>query len=96
MSNQRSAYSEFLYSVLSPILGGLIVVLNTIQFYCIHRIQRMEAGNGSRGGTNNNLSYIKSLCISDIMAGAIMVILKSMNPFMKTTLKGIFFILMIL
>ena len=86
MSSERSPYSEFLYSVLSPILGGLITVLNVIQFYCINRIQRME---GSRGVNNNNLAYIKSLCVSDIMAGVTMIILKSINPFMKTTFKGI-------
>ena len=81
---------DFLYTTITPILGGLIIVLNTLQYYCIRRIQRMETGRAGGGGqaSHHNLAYIKSLCASDILAGVTMVVLKSMTPFMKTTLKG--------
>ena len=82
--------NNIIYTTITPTLGGLIIVLNTLQYYCIRRIQRMESGRagGGRLASHHNLAYIKSLCASDILAGVTMVVLKSMTPFMKTSLKG--------
>ena len=78
-------YRTVLYTIVSPILAAFIVLLNGFQYLCIRRIQGMEVRGSS---SSSNLVYIKSLCVSDILAGITMVVLKSMDPFMSTTLKG--------
>ena len=81
----QAPYSNVMYTIVSPVLGALIIILNCSQYFCVKRIQRAE-GRGSSASAN--LVYIKSLCASDILAGVTMVVLKSMDPFMSTTLKG--------
>lgn len=78
-------YRTVLYTIVSPILAACIVLLNGFQYLCIRRIQGMEVRGSS---SSSNLVYIKSLCVSDILAGITMVVLKSMDQFMSTTLKG--------
>ncbi|XP_066925856.1 melatonin receptor type 1C-like [Clytia hemisphaerica] len=82
MSSFNTTYSNLLYTTISPIIGTLVVILNSIEYFCIRRIEKLERSQST------NILYIKSLCISDILAGVFMIILKSMNPFMDNQLKG--------
>lgn len=73
-----TSYREFLYEILTPMMGGLIIVLNVLELFMILR-------DKSRKGVG--LVYILNLSISDVFVGLAMIILKIMTPFMKTTLK---------
>ena len=76
--SKMSAYSEAIYTTITPLLGGVVVLLNLIEVAMIHKSKRKSA----------NQIYLLSLSFSDIFVGITMIVLKSMDPFMKTTLKG--------
>lgn len=69
----------FLYEIVTPIMGGLIVLLNVIEIVCIGRNEKRK-----KVGT----IYILNLSISDVIVGLMMILLKSMDPFMKDQLKS--------
>ena len=78
MAVKMSEYSDFLYTILIPALGGVVIILNIIEIIFIMKQKKFTMC----------LVYILNLSVSDVLVGAVMVTLKSMYPFMKTTLKG--------
>ena len=80
MGKKMSAYSMAIYTTVTPSLGGVVIVLNIVEIILLLR--------KSRRNMTMALTYILSLSISDLMVGIVMIILKSMDPFMKTTFKG--------
>lgn len=73
-------YRQVLFQYVTPVIGGLAILANMSEIISIiyHRHKK-----GSYA-----LVYIFSLSMSDLLMGILMVILKSMHPFMNTTLKG--------
>lgn len=78
MSKRPTAYGEFVYTHATPALAGIVLLFNVIVVVIIIKKVKMKP----------SLIYILNLCISDTFVGINMIILKSMDPFMKTTLKG--------
>ena len=85
MSSKKkmSAYSDAIYTTVTPILGGVVIILNILELVFIFRLQKKK-----RAKITKSFIYIINLCISDVMVGIVMVILKSMDPYMKTDLKN--------
>ena len=79
---KMSAYSDAIYTTVTPILGGIVVVLNSLELFMIMKMQKKK-----RSKITNSFIFITNLCVSDIMVGVVMIILKSMDPYMKTDLK---------
>uniref|UniRef100_A0A7M5WM37 G-protein coupled receptors family 1 profile domain-containing protein n=2 Tax=Clytia hemisphaerica TaxID=252671 RepID=A0A7M5WM37_9CNID len=79
---QMSAYSDAIYTTVTPILGGVVVILNSLELFMIMKMQKKK-----RSKVTNSFIFITNLCVSDIMVGIVMIILKSMDPYMKTDLK---------
>ena len=75
-------YSYAIYTTVTPITGALVVIMNIIEIVCIWKLQKRSRK------INKSFIYITSLCLSDIMVGLVMITLKSMHPFLKTSLKG--------
>ena len=73
-----SQYRQALFEIVTPVMGGLVIVLNIIEIGCI-----LQQGKTQRPGA----IYILNLAISDVVVGLTMVILKSIDPFMETDLK---------
>ena len=73
-----SQYRQALFEIVTPVMGGLVIVLNIIEIGWI-----LQQGRTQRPGA----IYILNLAISDIVVGLTMVILKSIDPFMETDLK---------
>ena len=73
-----SQYRQALFEIVTPVMGGLVIVLNVIENCCI-----LQLGRTQRPGA----IYILNLAISDIVVGLTMVILESIDPFMETDLK---------
>ena len=73
-----SQYRQALFEIVTPVMGGLVIVLNIIEMGWI-----LQQGRTQRPGA----IYILNLAISDIVVGLTMVILKSIDPFMETDLK---------
>ena len=73
-----SQYQQALFEIVTPVMGGLVIVLNIIEIGCI-----LQQGKTQRPGA----IYILNLAISDVVVGLTMVILKSIDPFMETDLK---------
>ena len=73
-----SQYRQALFEIVTPVMGGLVIVLNIIEIGWI-----LQQGRTQRPGD----IYILNLAISDIVVGLTMVILKSIDPFMETDLK---------
>lgn len=78
-ASEMSAYRMFLYEIVTPIMRGLIVLLNVIEIVFIGRTEKRK-----KVGT----IYILNLSISDVIVGLMMILLKSMDPFMKGQLKN--------
>ena len=74
-----ASYRAFLYEIVTPIMAGLIVVLNIIELAMILR-------NKGRKGVGT--IYILNLSASDVFVGVSMIVLKIMTQFRKTTLKN--------
>ena len=73
-----SQYRQALFEIVTPVMGGLVIVLNIIEIGYI-----LQQGKTQRPGA----IYILNLAISDLVLGLTMVILKSIDPFMETDLK---------
>ena len=80
MSKRYSTYSNIIFDYVTPAIAGAVVFANTVELLLIMLPKKRKITLG--------IIYILNLCISDIMVGLFMIILKSMNPFMRTTLKG--------
>jgi len=77
-----SAYSNAIYTTVTPVIGGIAVILNIIELILIYKTQRRK-----RNSVTKSFIYLSNLCLSDIIVGLVMITLKSMDPFMKTDLK---------
>ena len=73
-----SQYRQALFEIVTPVMGGLVIVLNIIEIGCI-----LQQGRTQRPGA----ICILNLAISDVVVGLTMVILKSIDSFMETDLK---------
>ena len=73
-----SQYRQALFETVTPVMGGLVIVLNIIEIGCI-----LQQGRTQRPGA----ICILNLAISDVVVGLTMVILKSIDSFMETDLK---------
>ncbi|XP_057311565.1 adenosine receptor A2b-like [Hydractinia symbiolongicarpus] len=73
-------YEPILFQYVTPVIGGLAILANMSEIISIMYHRHNNGGYA--------LVYIFSLSMSDLLMGIMMVILKSMHPFMKTTLKG--------
>lgn len=71
-------YRQALFELVTPVMGGFIIILNIIEIGYI-----LQQGRTERPGA----IYILNLAISDVVVGLTMVILKSIDPFMETDLK---------
>ncbi|XP_057310147.1 trace amine-associated receptor 13c-like [Hydractinia symbiolongicarpus] len=78
MTGRPAAYGEVIYTHATPALAGLVLLFNVIVVAIIIKKVKLKP----------SLIYILNLCLSDTFVGINMIILKSMDPFMKTTLKG--------
>ena len=76
-----SEYRRILYTTVSPVIGALVVIFNLLELFTIYKLNRKSQR------TTLYVIYLSSLSASDFTAGLIMIILKSMDPFMKTTLN---------
>lgn len=84
MSKQKqfSEYSQAIYATVTPAIGGCVVVLNLLELFLIYKFTKKSRKKIV------SLIYLSSLSASDVMVGLVMIALKSMDPFMKTTLKN--------
>ena len=73
-----SQYRQALFEIVTPVMGGLVIVLNIIEIGCI-----LQQGRTQRPGA----ICILNLATSDVAVGLTMVILKSIDSFMETDLK---------
>ena len=73
-----SQHRQALFEIVTPIMGGLVIVLNIIEIGYI-----LQQGRTQRPGA----ICILNLGISDVAVGLTMVILKSIDSFMETDLK---------
>ena len=80
---RKTPYQVALYTTVTPIFGSLILLLNSLELYCLVKLQKTRQRLSS-----SSYIYIASLCVADITSGLMMIILKSIDPFMKTSLKG--------
>lgn len=78
MKMKMSLYSTVMYEFVTPALGVVVILLNILEAVLIKKSKHNSKGS----------IYLMSLAVSDILAGVIMVILKTMHQFMKTDLKG--------
>ena len=82
-----STYRNILYKYVTTVLGVFIIIFNGVKIYVIYRRKNHQS---------LGIIYITNLAFSDFMVGVTMVILKSMDPFMRTALadnepaKGIY------
>lgn len=76
-----SEYWQAIYTTVTPIIGALVVILNLLQLYFIYKFSK----TGRR--ITLYVIYISSLSASDVMGGMVMILVKSMTPFMNVTLK---------
>lgn len=79
---KMSEYSDIIYTQVTPALGGVVVLLNILELFFIIKMEQKKRSKYSK-----SFIYITNLCISDVMVGIVMIILKSMDPYMKTDLK---------
>lgn len=74
-----STYRNILYKYVTTILGVFIIIFNGVKIYLIY---------GRKNHQSLGIIYITNLAFSDFMVGVSMVILKSMDPFMRTVLAN--------
>ena len=74
-----STYQNILYKYVTTILGVFIIIFNGVKIYLIY---------GRKNHQSLGIIYITNLAFSDFMVGVSMVVLKSMDPFMRTVLAN--------
>ena len=79
-----SLYSEIIYTTVTPIIGVIVVILNITELFFIVKLERRKR----TARFTKSFIYITNLCISDVIVGIVMIVLKSMDPYMKTDLKN--------
>ncbi|XP_066934064.1 glucose-dependent insulinotropic receptor-like [Clytia hemisphaerica] len=74
-----STYNKILYQYVTTSIGALVIASNSIMLVCIRR---------SKAHKNKPVGfvYVINMAASDLFVGVTMVILKSMHPYMGTTL----------
>ena len=74
-----STYKTILYQYVTTTIGALVIASNSIMLVCIRR---------SKAHKNKPVGfvYVINMAASDLFVGVTMVILKSMHPYMGTTL----------
>jgi len=72
-----SNYSDILYKYVTLVIGVLIVICNTFKIVYLQKKVKTKS-----------VIYITNLALSDCSVGVFMVILKTMDPFMDTSLKN--------
>ena len=80
-----SAYSDAIYTTVTPVIGGITVILNVIELVLIYKLQRQKR---NKKAATKSFIYLVNLSVSDVIVGLVMIVLKSMDPFMKTDLKN--------
>lgn len=80
MSVRGSAFFNVMYKYFTPTIGGVSIPFNLLQLIAIFKFTK-------RGRMPLYMVYVASLSASDLGFGLFMVVLKSMDPFMDTTLK---------
>ncbi|XP_066934088.1 G-protein coupled receptor GRL101-like [Clytia hemisphaerica] len=75
------SYQSILYKYVTLILGVLIMVFNSIMLIYI---RKSKAHKHKPAG----FVYVINMAVSDLFVGVVMVILKSMDPYIETTLAN--------
>ena len=74
-----SAFRYILYQYVSPTIAALMILTNLLKIYVIKR---------QRTRITMAMIFLVNVSISDILVGTIMLVIKLMNPFFKTSLKN--------
>lgn len=75
-----SSYRSFLFTTATPVIAALAILLNMIEIILIVKERKARRNLGR--------IFILNLAISDVIVGVVMIILKSLDPYMKVELKG--------
>ncbi|XP_057311764.1 lysophosphatidic acid receptor 3-like [Hydractinia symbiolongicarpus] len=76
-----SQYYDILYKYVSPTIGTLIVLVNALEIGLIYKDSKLKRPMA--------IVYSLNLAISDVVVGALIVLLKSMHPVVSTTWKKV-------
>ena len=74
-----ATYREILYQHVTLVIAALAILINGVVIYLIRKSKQNKV---------LALVFILNLAFSDLFAGMLMLILKIMHPYMKTTFKG--------